>query len=421
MARKPRPTIGVSDYCIYPITGTDDSGMPIFGAPARLPGTVEIAPTDRGGSDAFDADNGAYEVETYLENMGHDITNADIPPSVDAMMRGLELKHGVLDVGAVTTAPEFGVAWRLLKSDGSHRYVMYYRGKYSFASNVGGKTKPSSGAAEKQTAQANYTALQTDNGKYYKYRDDAELTAAERQLVEEEFLGTAFPVGFSDVVVVNGRMLEKMGTYTFTGEDTIRASFAAASGIVTVSFDMLMFIETGRVSDFYIRNTKGEKIIEYKLCEYGSSGDLYLAKAGDSSVSTLDAVKAGTYCEKEHAYWTHFVCTLDMNSGTAALAVSNDANSTKGLFSGKFSAQNPLDMLTIHSNHRVNGRMNSVKNLAVSIVPGEAAALNNDTVAIAEEPEEAAETASIPTADTETIDTETIDMEENVDEDNTDI
>lgn len=176
--RKPRPTIGVDKYTFFKVT-EDESGNVTYGEAYSLPGTVEIAPTDAGGSDTFDADNGAYDVESYIEKIGHEITNADITPEVDMMWRGLEKNNNVAEVGAITTAPYFAVAWRLLKSDGTYRYVRYYKGKYSFASNVGGKTKPSSGAAEKQTAKATYTAVKRDEDDiYYGYIDEADIPAS---------------------------------------------------------------------------------------------------------------------------------------------------------------------------------------------------------------------------------------------------
>ncbi len=88
-----------------------------------LPGTVEIAPTDEGGADVFDADNGAYDSSSYVENIGHEITNADIPPAVDAAWRGLKVdENGGVLVGTETAAPYFGVAWRTERVNGIHRY-----------------------------------------------------------------------------------------------------------------------------------------------------------------------------------------------------------------------------------------------------------------------------------------------------------
>ena len=47
---------------------------------------------------------------------------------------------------------------------------------YSFASNVGGKTKPSSGAAGKQTAKATFTAVHRDyDDNIYMYVDQADI------------------------------------------------------------------------------------------------------------------------------------------------------------------------------------------------------------------------------------------------------
>lgn len=173
--RKPLPTIGVDKYTFFKVTEDISTGTK-YDEAYNLKGLVEITPTDTGGSDVFDADNGAYETSSYIEKMGHDITNADIPPEVDAIWRGLTQKNGLVEVGNDTKTVYFGVAWRVLKSDGSYRYVRYYKGSYSFASNVGGKTKASSGSPEKQTAKATYTAVQRDfDNQYYAYFDENDL------------------------------------------------------------------------------------------------------------------------------------------------------------------------------------------------------------------------------------------------------
>lgn len=186
---KPKPRIGVDMYTIFEVK-SDTAEAITYGDAVTIPGTVEIAPTDNGATDVFDADNGAYDVEDYLEKLGHEITNADIPPEVDAMMRGLELKDNGVEVGKNTGAPYFGVAWRVTKSNGHYRLVRYYKGKYGFASPVGAKTKPSGGAAEKQTAKATYSAVATDNAdKYYYYIDTDNLpeNVTEAKAVEEWF------------------------------------------------------------------------------------------------------------------------------------------------------------------------------------------------------------------------------------------
>nr|DAZ26026.1 MAG TPA: tail tube protein [Caudoviricetes sp.] len=184
--KKPLPTIGVDRYTFFKLE-TDTAEKPIYGEPYTLKGLVEIAPTDSGGSEPFEADNGIYEVSSYIEKIGHDITNADIPPEVDAIWRGLEQKNGLTEVDTNIKTVYFATAWRLLKSDNTYRYVRYYKGAYSFASNVGGKTKKMSGAPEKQTAKATYTAVQRDcDNKYYAYIDEADLPADMTRVEFEE-------------------------------------------------------------------------------------------------------------------------------------------------------------------------------------------------------------------------------------------
>lgn len=188
MIKRPLPTIGVDKYTFFKVIGDTAEGA-VYGEAVSLKGVVEITPTDTGGCDVFDADNGAYETTSYIEKIGHDITNADITPEVDAMWRGLERKNGVVEVGSDTKTVYFGVAWRILKSDGSYRYVRYYKGSYSFASNVGGKTKSSGGSVDKQTAKATYTAVQRDfDNNYYAYFDESDLPDGEtRESFEQKW------------------------------------------------------------------------------------------------------------------------------------------------------------------------------------------------------------------------------------------
>ena len=175
MANKPLPTIGVDKYTFAKLQEDTTDGA-VYGQSYFLKGTVQISPTDNGGEDTFDADNGAYDVESYLETLGHEIEAADITSEVDALWRGIEKKNGAVIVGSVPSNPYFGVAWRVLKSDGTYRYIKYFKGKYSFASNVGGKTKPSKGASDKQTAKASFTAVRRDyDSNYYVYIDQEDV------------------------------------------------------------------------------------------------------------------------------------------------------------------------------------------------------------------------------------------------------
>ena len=52
-----------------------------------MPGTVQITPTDSGGTAPFEADNTIYEIDSYVEKMGHEIENADVPPEVETVAR----------------------------------------------------------------------------------------------------------------------------------------------------------------------------------------------------------------------------------------------------------------------------------------------------------------------------------------------
>lgn len=265
--RKPLPTIGVDKYTFFPLTEDTAEGA-TYGEAYSLKGTVEISPTDSGGSDVFDADNGAYETSSYIEKLGHEITNADIPPEVDAMWRGLERKNGLVTVGNDTKTVYFAVAWRILKSDGTYRYVRYLKGSYSFASNVGGKTKPSSGSIERQTAKATYTAIQRDfDNMYYEYIDETELPEG---LTKEEFEENWFtdmnyyPAGKLGTLSVNssaGTSGNTVITVTPSPQEGNKLVYKTdESTAPTVSYDEVLSDWTEFTSGDEITATTGHKI-----------------------------------------------------------------------------------------------------------------------------------------------------------------
>ena len=186
--KRPSVTIGVDKYTFFKVL-TDTESETTYDEAVTLPGTVEIAPTDEGEAEPFDADNGAYETLAYVGNIGHEITNADIPPAVDAMWRGLEVdEYGGVKVGGDVKDVYFGVAWRTLHNDGTYRYFRCYKGRYGFASKVGAQTKPSNGAPERSTAQATYSAVKrTSDDAYYYYLDDDKLTPEKKKEIAEKW------------------------------------------------------------------------------------------------------------------------------------------------------------------------------------------------------------------------------------------
>ncbi len=171
---RPLPTVGVDKYTFFAVASDDDTGT-IYDDGAELLGTVEIAPFDESSSEIFASDNGVYDTITITGRLGHTLTNADIPPAVDAAWRGHNTVNGVCEVSDSGAAAYFGVAWRVMKSDGSYRYVRFYKGAYSFGSHTGGRTRAQSSYSP-QTAKAEYTAVRRiSDGAYYAYIDEGDL------------------------------------------------------------------------------------------------------------------------------------------------------------------------------------------------------------------------------------------------------
>lgn len=198
---KPYRTMGVSNYTFWKeLTDDKETGTATYGEAYTLPGTVQITPTDSGGTSVFDADNVAYEIDSYVEKMGHEIENADVPPEADKMWRGLDPDApGVMvEKDTFGNAPYFAVAWMIDMGGGNCRLVKYFKGKYGFASNVGAKTANSEGAPEKQTAKSSFTATFRDcDSKGYYYLDTKDLpegttkdTAIEKWFTEVDWVPT---------------------------------------------------------------------------------------------------------------------------------------------------------------------------------------------------------------------------------------
>lgn len=177
--KKPYRIMGISDYTFWKMETDDkETKKATYGDAYALPGLVQITATDSGGTQTFDADNSPYEIDSYVEKMGHDIENADVPPQVDRIWRGLDPDAiGVtIDQNTFGKTPYFAVAWKIKLGGGNYRLVKYYKGKYGFASNIGAKTANSEGAPEKQTAKASFTAAFRDcDGKGYYYLDTGDL------------------------------------------------------------------------------------------------------------------------------------------------------------------------------------------------------------------------------------------------------
>ena len=134
--------------------------------------------------------NNARNIENALIRGGEIVraeAQANCPKDTGRLANSIVVQS---EVGKNTKAPYFGVAWRVTKQNGSFRLVRYYKGKYGFASPVGAKTKPSEGAAEKQTAKATFTAVARDfDDNYYYYIDTDDLpdTVTEATALEKWF------------------------------------------------------------------------------------------------------------------------------------------------------------------------------------------------------------------------------------------
>lgn len=126
---KNKITYGVCNVHVFPITSTDETGVPTYGAAFAMPGCTEVSIDAEGSSEPFYADNTIYY--TGVSNTGYSgsITVADIPDEfLTQVMKEVESTNGTYFENADVEPAEFAMAFEF-QGDQKKRRHLFYRCK----------------------------------------------------------------------------------------------------------------------------------------------------------------------------------------------------------------------------------------------------------------------------------------------------
>lgn len=117
---------GINKLQISPITEVED-GLPTYGTPLKVPGTVSLSLDNEGENEPFYADNSRYYVTTGAESKTGTIENAVFPDEVLKAIWGFveDSNKNIIEVANPVTK-EFGMQFAV-NSDEGEVYFTFYR------------------------------------------------------------------------------------------------------------------------------------------------------------------------------------------------------------------------------------------------------------------------------------------------------
>lgn len=144
MANKNKITYGISNVHVFPITSTDDSGVPTYDSTViAMPGATELSLDAEGSSDPFYADDVVYYQGVVNNGYSGSVTLADIPEAfLTTVMKEIKSANGTFFEDASVEPLEFGMAFEF-KGDQKKRRHLFYRCKATRPS-VASQTKEDS-------------------------------------------------------------------------------------------------------------------------------------------------------------------------------------------------------------------------------------------------------------------------------------
>lgn len=144
MANKNKITYGISNVHVFPITSTDESGVPTYDTKViSMPGATELSLDAEGSSDPFYADDVVYYQSVVNNGYSGSITLADIPEDfLTVVMKEIKSEGGTFFEDASVEPLEFAMAFEF-KGDKKKRRHLFYRCKATRPS-IESKTKEDS-------------------------------------------------------------------------------------------------------------------------------------------------------------------------------------------------------------------------------------------------------------------------------------
>lgn len=122
--------IGLSGLTAW-ILKTDSAGVLAYGSPFAIAPAVSASITPETSDDSFYADDIALISNQTISAITVELETADIKDEVVSKLLGVEIdSSGVVIDNINNTAPQIALGFRSLKSDGSYKYVVLYKGAF---------------------------------------------------------------------------------------------------------------------------------------------------------------------------------------------------------------------------------------------------------------------------------------------------
>ena len=155
-SKKNKVTYGLKNVHVWPITSTDDTGKPTYGAVINWPGATELSMDAEGSSDPFYADDSVYYQGVANSGYSGSLTSADVPEEfLTKVMGEIVDTNGAHFESADAIPKEFAMAFEF-KGDAKKRRHLFYRCTAERPS-VGSSTKEDK--VDPNTPEVKITAL----------------------------------------------------------------------------------------------------------------------------------------------------------------------------------------------------------------------------------------------------------------------
>lgn len=155
--------IGLSGLVFAPLL-TDDvtSGKATYGPTVKIPGAIAANINPNVSEETLFADDGPYESATSLGKISLELSVADLPLELQAILFGHTYSNGMLIRKSTDSPIWVAVGFRSLKSNGSYRYTWLSKGKFNL-SEQNNQTKGETVAYNTPTASGTFVKRESDD------------------------------------------------------------------------------------------------------------------------------------------------------------------------------------------------------------------------------------------------------------------
>lgn len=158
-------TYGLSNVHVWPITSTDETGKPTYGAAILVPGAKEMTLSAEGETSTFYADNILYWTAEANNGYSGSLTIAEMPEAfAQKILNQIIDENGVLVEDAAATGTEFAMAFEF-EGDKNKKRIIFYRCTAG-RPDVGSSTKEDN--IEPNTQEISITAVPRLDNHYVK-------------------------------------------------------------------------------------------------------------------------------------------------------------------------------------------------------------------------------------------------------------